>query len=178
MKKRRAPIKIIVFIALFCSLLAASYLGYAHFSNEPKTKDGGVNIEPATADDQDFSDSFKDGPTDSSATPPSGTPTNTTKKHSVGVAITTWSQKNEAINVNGFVSGTVEKDGVCTLTLTSASGHAVTASQAATANATNTSCGLMSIPVYKLNKGTWEATISYSSSTSTGSSKPISIEVE
>jgi hypothetical protein len=54
----------------------------------------------------------------------------------------------------------------------------VSRSRSSEANATNTTCGVISIPLNKLSSGAWNAVLSYSSSTSTGTSDVTPLEVQ
>lgn len=134
---------------------------------------GPINYGPPTKTDKIDSESHKSTP------PTKDTTSGTSEKRVVTVTISTWAQKDGAITVNGFVSGVVEDGGTCTLTMTSAAnGKQVTASRTAIANVTNTSCGESSVPVSKLSTGSWQAVLVYSSSTSSGQSSPVTIDVE
>jgi hypothetical protein len=68
------------------------------------------------------------------------------------------------VTAGGFVSGVIETGGTCTLSLTRGSA-VVTDQTAATPDSSTTQCGDLSIAAAKLTAGTWEATLSYSSST-------------
>jgi hypothetical protein len=65
---------------------------------------------------------------------------------------------------------------MCTLTLSRA-GANVVRSQAATVDASTTSCGGFTVAAKDLSSGTWDARLTYSSPRSTGSAAPVSIEV-
>jgi hypothetical protein len=53
----------------------------------------------------------------------------------------------------------------------------VSATKPGTSNVTNTSCGQLTIAGSELSTGVWTATVSYSSSASSGSSEPVQVEV-
>lgn len=97
-------------------------------------------------------------------------------KKNVTVLITTWAQKHGDMTVNGYVDGVVESNGTCTLTLRKG-GITKTVSRPGHANATNTTCGENDIPITSLSPGTWQATLSYSSPTASGSSDSQPVEV-
>jgi hypothetical protein len=59
----------------------------------------------------------------------------------------------------------------------SSGGASVTRSAASTPDATTTSCGAISVPRSALASGSWEATLSYASSTSSGASPPVKVDV-
>lgn len=178
---RKSSVVIVSLLIIAAGIVAALELTdtthlFHKASNKPSTADntgvpGPINYGPPTDVEKQDSESHKDN------TPPASDSTTTKKK--VEVAITTWVQKEGNIEVNGFVSGVVEDGGTCTLTLTSEStGQKVTTSRTAVANATNTSCGSSAIPVTKLNRGKWQAVLSYNSATSTGNSDAVEVEVQ
>jgi hypothetical protein len=63
------------------------------------------------------------------------------------------------VQANGYVAGTIEDGGSCTLTLTKG-GQQVRATSTSIADATTTSCGLLETAP-GLAAGTWEAVLSY-----------------
>lgn len=126
-----------------------------------------INLAPSTKGDQTFSDAQKQNSTNQ--TQNSGTrDTTDSSKRVVTPVITTWSDSAANPTVNGYVSGVVEDGGTCTLTLRNGN-KVVTQSRQAVANATNTSCGQTAIP-HSISPGAWQATLSYSSPTSQGTS--------
>lgn len=76
---------------------------------------------------------------------------------------------------NGYAD-VVDEGGRCTLSLTNGSLTA-TAHSDATADATTTSCGEITVPGSQLSSGTWQAVISYASSSRSGQSAPVEIVV-
>lgn len=80
-----------------------------------------------------------------------------------------------SVEVSAYVT-VVESDGACTLTLESA-GMVVDATSSAYPDASSTSCDLLVVPTAELRPGTWQARVSYSSSTTTAVSVPQPIEV-
>lgn len=82
----------------------------------------------------------------------------------------------DGVEVDGFVSGVVEGSGVCTLRLTRGE-RSAEVSREAVPDATTTSCGALVVPLDDLAAGTWEAVLSYSSPTSTGTADPVRVEI-
>lgn len=80
------------------------------------------------------------------------------------------------IEVDGFVSGVVESGGICRLTVTEGA-VTLSAQAAATPNASTTACGDVRVVDPRLTSGQWRAVLSYASSTSTGSSAPLPVQV-
>lgn len=76
---------------------------------------------------------------------------------------------------NGYAD-VVDEDGRCTLSLTNGSLTA-TAQTDATADATTTSCGEITVPGSELSSGSWQAVITFASPSSTGQSAPVEIVV-
>jgi hypothetical protein len=87
-----------------------------------------------------------------------------------------WSAADRKVLAGGYVTGVIEDGGVCTLTLTR-NGATVVAEGAAMADATTTVCGGLSIAGSQLAAGTWQAVLSYASSTHTGASAAVAVEV-
>jgi hypothetical protein len=81
------------------------------------------------------------------------------------------------VNVNALVNGVIEDDGTCTLTMTKGT-KSVHVTRPSEANASNTTCGRMSISRGSLSSGTWSTTVSYLSPTAKGASEAMSIEVK
>jgi hypothetical protein len=80
-----------------------------------------------------------------------------------------------AVQLGGY-AGVVEDGGTCTLTLTQG-GAKVAATSRASADASTTTCGELSVPRAKLAPGTWQAVLSYASATHTGTAAPVPVEV-
>ena len=84
------------------------------------------------------------------------------------VTVAMWNDTAGAVEVSAFVP-VIETTGACTLTLTLGTSTA-SAESVAYADASSTSCDLLSVPAAQLSPGTWEVTVTYSSPDSTGSS--------
>lgn len=93
----------------------------------------------------------------------------------VQVTFAGWQEAAATVEVGGYAD-VIESDGRCVLALTQA-GTTVTREVAALPDATTTSCGTLSVPGTDLAPGTWTATLSYESTTATGTSEPLTIEV-
>lgn len=92
-------------------------------------------------------------------------------KKTVDVVITTHYQNSKGVHVNGYVSGVIENDGTCKLTLTHENGTTVSTTRKSHVNATNTTCGQSTISQDKLSSGKWTVSLSYSSENATGKSQ-------
>jgi len=180
--------RVIIPIIIVIGALFATYFFW--FKQEPVQKAVSpagqtINYGPATAAQQNPAGvTNKDTPplaNRSDSTVSNANKSNTSlnteaTKKSVTVLITTWAQKHGDIAVNGYADGVVESNGTCTLTLRK-DGVIKTATRPGHANATNTTCGESDIPVTSLSPGTWQATLSYSSPTASGTSNPQPVEV-
>ncbi len=87
-----------------------------------------------------------------------------------------WSPGDGQVLAGGYVSGILEDDGVCTLTLTQGA-TSVRAEAAAAADATTTVCGNLAVDGSQLAAGTWQAVLTYTSSAHTGTSTAAAVEV-
>lgn len=87
-----------------------------------------------------------------------------------------WDPAGRLVEASGFVSGVVESGGTCTLVLVNG-GSRAEATSAAEPDATTTVCAPLTVPGDQLAPGTWQATLSYSSAGSQGTSQPLAVEV-
>jgi hypothetical protein len=83
---------------------------------------------------------------------------------------------DEGVQVSGYVADLVEQGGTCTLTLTGAGGSA-SVSSPAQPDARTTTCGHLTVPRADVTPGTWEATLSYRSARSAGTSEAMEVTV-
>ncbi len=141
-------------------------------TQQDDTDNSSINDTPATSEDQTEANKQKEATYErNKTTEESDKSTNgSSSKKNVGVTITTAYQEKDEIHVNGFVTGVIEGNGTCTLTLTDESGKKVTATRQGHENATNTTCGQSTIKTSQLHSGNWTASLSYSSSTASGNS--------
>ncbi|GAA4628993.1 hypothetical protein GCM10023113_35860 [Cellulomonas oligotrophica] len=109
------------------------------------------------------------------AQPTPATPGDAASVLDVVVTFSGWNDLSGAVEVGAYVP-VVEDDGTCTLTLTGGSGTP-TATSDGIPDASSTSCGSLTLPGSAVPSGTWTATVTYASSTSTGSSDPVTVEV-
>lgn len=87
-----------------------------------------------------------------------------------------WDDATSAVEGAGYVSPVVESGGECALEL-ERDGRTVVATAPAEADATTTICGGLSVPGGELAAGAWTAVLRYESSTTEGSSQPVTVEV-
>ena len=96
----------------------------------------------------------------------------------VGVVVTvaSWNSLNSDVEFGAFVQGVVETGGTCVVTMSKGSQQA-TGRAAALPNAKNTSCGDLRVAGSAVSTGSWTATVTYASPTSSGASAPTTVEV-
>lgn len=120
-------------------------------------------------------------PTSPATTAPSSSapaPTVTTAPAPVEVVVTvaSWNPSASDVELGAFVQGVVETGGKCVVTMRKGSQQA-TGQAAALPNAKNTSCGDLRVAGSAVSTGSWTATVTYTSPTSSGTSAPTTIEV-
>lgn len=93
----------------------------------------------------------------------------------VTVTFSGWDAAAGAAVVGGYVDA-LESAGTCAVSMTRGS-SVVTRSASATPDATTMSCGELSVPRAALTPGTWQAVLSYTSTTRAGSAPAVTIEV-
>jgi len=94
----------------------------------------------------------------------------------VTVPTARWDAATETLTAAGIVDGVVETGGVCTLEARSG-GEVVRATSTARGDATATYCGSVSVSTADRAAGDWSVTMSYRSSTSTGTSAVVPVGV-
>lgn len=81
------------------------------------------------------------------------------------------------VEVRSFISGTYEAGGTCSVKLTKA-GQSIVKDSKSVKGATTTDCPPTIIPSSELSSGTWAVVVSYSSTTTQGSSDIKTVEVK
>lgn len=97
-----------------------------------------------------------------------------------GVAVTLtfagWNTNTASIEVGGYVSGVIENGGTCTVRLVH-EGSTVEVTGSASADATTTTCDMLSVPADRVTSGAWTAELAYTSAAATGTSAPTEVLV-
>jgi hypothetical protein len=101
----------------------------------------------------------------------------TSGKRNVSPTITYAGVYGNSIEVGAFVNGIFEDGGKCTLVLQKGSSR-LTTTVTAVKGSNNVSCPVMSVPRSSIQTGSWQATVSYSSSAAEGQSSPQTVEVQ
>ena len=127
-----------------------------------------VNLSPPTAADQQASTDAKNSAAQQSSSP---APTGSDGKKQVTVSISSGNSNP----VHALVTGVFEDGGTCTATATSSSGSSpVTNTSTGFGNSNYTTCPPITL---SLGSGTWSVVVTYSSSTSEGTSSATTIQV-
>lgn len=132
-----------------------------------------TNYSPPTVEEQKAGDEKKTEIDPKNETPPDIPPANTAEAH---VIITFADLYQDNVEVGARVANVFEDGGSCKLTLKSGSAEQ-TVTVAAVKNVSSTDCPTMSIAKSKLSPGAWTATVTYTSSSHTGTSEPKTITV-
>lgn len=172
-------------IGMFAIILIVALLVLAYWSlfKSPAPTSEGINYKPSTKEDRQLNEQIKE---DLSKTPGSSQDdsqsddSSSVAKRAVVPIISAWGQPNGPgtdFAANGYIPGIVENDGMCTLTLTM-SNITATVSKKSLENAQSTSCGQIAIPYNQLSRGEWNATLSYDSASSKGTSVITKVEIK
>lgn len=105
------------------------------------------------------------------ASPPAGT-----ADIEVSITYAQWAASSGVVEVAGFAAVAPEPGGTCTVRLVRGSDEVVV-STPAVPDATTMSCGTASIPGSRVSRGSWSATLTYESTSGTGTSPQTTIEV-
>ena len=175
-----AALALAVAVGVLAVLDVKNVIDIPFFKDKPVAQTGTkdtINYGPPTTNEKAAGNARKDDLKDDSSSTPA--PTLPSGKKGPIPVITSYGQdpsSKEAL-VGGFVPGTVESGGSCTLTLEK-DGKKVTATNPATPNASTVSCGVIAIARDKLSAGTWSATLSYASYAYEATSQPQQLAVE
>lgn len=176
-RKKNVLIILILVLILSGAVLAYSKLKNGRNDTDRRDLDAltgeAINYGPPSDEEIRTGEQPQNQPTDDFPETP------TENKAKVYPIISTWTQDRDSKNlfINGFVPSIVEADGICQLTLQK-DGQAKTQSKDARPDAQTTTCGVLEIAYSDLSKGTWDATLTYSSSLSSGTSETVRIEVQ
>ena len=129
------------------------------------TTTNGIDYSPATTEQQQSGSQVKSS--GSSDTPPAPTTIPGSDKKNVQIIITSANQNGTILQIRSQI-GAVEDTGTCTLLLTSTGQTDITKTANAQALANTSTCQGFDVPTSELSNGLWHISISYSSSTLTG----------
>lgn len=138
------------------------------------TNSTGINMEPATPNDAKRAEENKQRIIDREK----NLSQQSTAKKTVIPTITYASQYKDDVEIDGFVDGVFEDGGKCTATFKK-DGSSFAKSSPGVKNVSSVSCPAIVAEVGEFSsKGTWTITLSYESSTASGTSTPKNIEVK
>ncbi len=99
-------------------------------------------------------------------------------KKAVKPVITYAEQRNDQVEVGGYVTGVVEDFGICKAVFQKGA-EAMTSQVEAARGANSMDCPVMGAPANEFQqKGTWSVTVSYSSATASGDSDSRQLEIK
>lgn len=173
--KNIIPQKAII-IAAVAALLVISSLTYVYAFNGnilgwEKPRDtirdtNSVDYGPSTTEQKTSGAQIKTGSTDIQPTP---SPVPGSSKKNVQLTITVANQNGSTLQVRILI-GTVENTGQCTLILTKSGQQTITKTAGIQALASTSTCQGFDIPTSELSVGTWQLSVSYDSTSLTGTS--------
>jgi hypothetical protein len=179
--------KILVFATISIVVVCASIGTVLYFNRGggPTTTGGsGVNLNPPTEQDKKETAEFKKaledklntgGQSDSSPSPAPAPNTDTTP--SLMVTLSYISPSAQTVQAGGYLTGILEDNGTCTLTLTKGSLRA-TGTSTGFIDVNKTTCPQISIERSQLSQsGQWTAVLSYKSTKASGASAPQAVNI-
>jgi len=181
-KKRTKRINKKIVLLVLILLLLVGIGGYIYLDQKksaqpknPTTDINKVNYGPPTQEELDETDAHKkalDEQSKNNVTAP--TPEN---KKTVSPTITYAGQYGSQVEASAFVSGIFEDGGKCNFVFKQ-NQTTIEKSTSAFKDATTSRCTNLSLPSSQFAKGTWSATVTYSSNVAGGVSKSVSFEVK
>ncbi len=168
---------IIAIVAALLLIGGAVALAYTQkwgpFAAQDQVIDG-VNYGPPTDEEVENSQDAKKDIIDEEDT--ENEQTGDLKQVNIGVSHSDVIDDN--LEVRAFVSGVVEGTGTCTATLSKTGSQTVSKSGSAFVNASTSQCRPILIPLSEFDQtGDWILVVSYKSSTSTGESEQITVNI-
>jgi hypothetical protein len=84
-----------------------------------------------------------------------------------------------SVSASGGVDGALVNDATCTFTFSAQKADVAPVSVTSTsiADASNTSCGVVQVPIAQFSAGTWNAVLSFASPQGTATSEPLELEI-
>lgn len=160
-----AVIVLIATALTYVYALQGNLFGWQSTKSTPTTTGSKISYEPATPEQQQAGATAKTGSSDTPAAPTS-TPASTLRD--VQVTITAANQNGSILQIRALI-GAVENTGTCTLVLSREGQSSVTKTAGTQALSSTSTCQGFDVPTSELSPGTWQALITYTSSTLTGS---------
>ena len=135
-----------------------------------------INYGPPTEEEIEETKRFKQAQQNPKPTPD---PQKTRSGKTVVTPVISYAGQYDALfEAGAYIPGVIEAGGTCTITFKNG-GATVKKVTKGAEDATTTRCEVFSFPSRELSpKGTWTATLQYSSATSEGTSQPVTVEVK
>lgn len=177
---KKSPQKLLLITTLVVLLVVAGALLWRRQNSQndtvSQTSSNGINLSPATEQEKQDSNAIKEQTYEEEKK--SETDNQSGDKKSVTPVVVDAGQYDNAIEVRSYISGVVEDGGSCTFSFTQGQGK-VTKTVTGFADATTTKCPNTSIPRSDFpSSGSWSLVVEYSSSSASGKSSTISIEIK
>lgn len=174
-QKPGKKILLAILVVLLLAVIAGSfYVLNNRRDNAVPAKNPAVNLQPATQQEQSDSNQHKEDIVKQDEA--SKNPANSGKQ--VTPVIVDAGQYGSNIEVRSYVPAIAEDGGSCTFTFSQGS-QKVTKDATGFADATTTKCPNLSVGQNSLpSKGSWTVTVSYKSTTASGSSQASTFEVK
>jgi hypothetical protein len=180
-KRRVSHKRIVIFLVLIVTLLTAVIFGTKAFvSRNDKAATGDkpsetINYAPATEEEKRQTDQHKEDLAKQQEDEQNQQPS--TNKKTVTPIITGAGQYEDKVEVRAYVPSIVESGGKCTFTFKKGSAQ-FTRTIDTMPGPQSTQCDAVTVPVSEFpSKGTWALTVSYVSTSSSGTSDTQNVEV-
>lgn len=175
-KPKNKKVKVIVAIVIASALVGAGAFAFQTWRNRDKTVTvDGINYGPASETEKNETDAHKkdlEKRIDMEAN------NNSSGNTPVTPVIVDASQYLDVVEVSAYVPGVIQDGGTCTVKLVKG-GATVTKTVNGIKDATTTRCPVITIPKAEFSStGTWTATVSYNSSTHSGTSKSQEVSIK
>ena len=186
-RKQKSPTKIILLST--AALLLVGLGAYAFYakqtdswpfiptSEDTKTRDADeVNYDPPTEQEiKDSQDAKQRGETEK--TPEENTNNNQSTQSVVPVAISSASVIDNNLEIRAFTPGIIEGTGECTATISRGS-KSVTSKSTAFVDTSSSICQPILIEKSRLESGTWQVVVTYSSPDAKGTSQTVTVTIQ
>lgn len=164
-------------------VLAGLGTSYWYFGVRQTNEDTGkpkpvntINYDPPSAEEKAETERFKE--TQQNTKPPVDQPKAEDGRTKVTPVISYAGQYDSLVEISSYIPGIFEDGGTCTLKLTSGS-VVVTRTTTGVKDATTTRCPIFQLASKDIKpKGSWTATVSYSSEQASGTSQKMNFEVK
>ena len=175
-KNRNIKLKKLAILLICVVLGAIGLVAYTHYRKRaevPAANGQTIIYSPATDEEKKNNDINKEQivANNNIQDTPTQTPGSNTQKKSVTPIIT-----NTSSSINAYIPGIFEDGGVCTASFTK-SGITKTKTSVGFQNVSYTQCSPIMLENNFLSPGQWAVTISYNSTSASGTSAPQTIEV-